>query len=191
LEDVTTDAQPTDTAELARELAELRRANDSREARSAKTRRTVLLVVVLALAALVGLWSTGRMDPFLSQFGMNKNDCIKNGFGATFCGDDAKQYEQNVSNALAGGSDGGSGDSTAGLQSDLREAIPTLEAYYSDTGTYVGATHAKLRQIDTGLPTDIRVVSARANAYCLEASNGVATVSVTGPGATWSAGPCP
>jgi len=36
------------------------------------------------------------MDPWLSQVGLNKNDCFQNGFGATFCGDAARDYEERL-----------------------------------------------------------------------------------------------
>ena len=70
-------------------------------------------------------------------------------------------------------------------QSDLREAVPTAEAYYSDAGTYVGLSKAKMLSIDSGLSSAVSVNSATASGYCLKASVGNADWSVSGPGATW------
>ena len=40
-------------------------------------------------------------------------------------------------------------------QSNVRAAIPAMEAYYSDNGTYAGATAAALSSIDTGLASGL------------------------------------
>ena len=48
-------------------------------------------MAVVVLAAVGAYWSTGRMDPALSQVGLNADDCVQNGFGATFCGDAAQR----------------------------------------------------------------------------------------------------
>jgi type IV pilus assembly protein PilA len=70
-------------------------------------------------------------------------------------------------------------------QSDLREAIPTAEAFYSDAGTYSGLTKAKMLSIDTGLSDALSVASGTSTDYCLYATVGNADWSVSGPGATW------
>lgn len=57
--------------------------------------------IALASVLLLALWSTGRMDPVLSNVGLNRNDCVQNGFGAKFCGDAAEQYQRNVAEAKA------------------------------------------------------------------------------------------
>jgi type IV pilus assembly protein PilA len=74
-------------------------------------------------------------------------------------------------------------------QSNLREAIPTAEAFYSDNGTYVGLTHAKMTAIDSGLAATVSVASgATVSSYCLNDSVGGEDWSVSGPGATWHKG---
>ena len=70
------------------------------------------------------------------------------------------------------GSSGSSEPSYDG-QTRVRMAIPALEAYNADHGTYKGVTLGALRQYDMGV-TGVRVVRATATSYCLES---------TGPGA--------
>jgi type IV pilus assembly protein PilA len=71
-------------------------------------------------------------------------------------------------------------------QSNLREAIPTAEAFYSDNGTYVGLTHATMASIDSGLQANVSVAAgASVSAYCLNNSVGGQNWSVGGPGAVW------
>src|SRR5215470_569569 len=56
---------------------------------------------------------------------------------------------------------------------DVRAAIPSAEAYYSDTNTYVGMTTTLLKAIDSGLSKDITKISGLAtNAYCIQATVG-------------------
>ena len=183
------------TTDLAAELAALRHANELRDARSTRTRKTIIVVCLLAILALLGLWETGRMDPFLSQFGLNKNDCVKNGFGATFCGSDATRYQQNVA-ALGQDLSGGNGVSSSAesaqtMENQIRAAIPAAEAFFADNGTYAGMTGTKLRQIDSSIPAVISVGTATASNYCLQAESGDVTVSWTRPGDNITYSPCP
>jgi hypothetical protein len=172
---------------LADEIAALRTANELRDSRAASRRKKLVLAALVAVLALGLLWSTGRMDTFLVQFGLNKNDCVKNGFGATFCGTDATNYQQNVASAL--GTSGASDPGT--LATDVRAAVPSAEAYYSDKGSYIGMTIDKLRQIDSGITGDVSVGSVSAESYCLQAGSGVDAYSVTRPGEdSVHAGPC-
>jgi type IV pilus assembly protein PilA len=70
-------------------------------------------------------------------------------------------------------------------QSNLRESVPTAEAFYSDAGTYTGLTHATMLAIDSGLQKDVSVQAATASGYCLTDTVGGQSWSVKGPGATW------
>jgi type IV pilus assembly protein PilA len=70
-------------------------------------------------------------------------------------------------------------------QSDLREAIPVAEAYYSDKGAYTGMTTGAMLSIDSGLSDKVSVGALSAGGYCLSATVGNAIWSVHGPGATW------
>jgi type IV pilus assembly protein PilA len=70
-------------------------------------------------------------------------------------------------------------------QSDIREAIPSMEAFYSDNATYVGATPVALRgTYDSGLANAVVFNSLTTTGYCIGAQVGNASWSVTGPGAT-------
>jgi len=70
-------------------------------------------------------------------------------------------------------------------QSDIREAIPTAEAYYSDAGTYAGLTKVKMLSIDTGLSSKVSVGTVSTGGYCLYATVGGQAWSAHGPGAVW------
>jgi hypothetical protein len=58
------------------------------------------IVASVVVVAAVGLWFTGSLDEPLSHIGLNKNPCLKNAFGATFCGDSAKSYCDSIKSAL-------------------------------------------------------------------------------------------
>jgi type IV pilus assembly protein PilA len=74
---------------------------------------------------------------------------------------------------------------------DVRAAIPSAEAFYSDNNTYSGMTLGALQSIDSGLST---ALAAPANlsdtTYCLEATVGGFTYHVDGPGGTVTAAGC-
>ena len=55
---------------------------------------------------------------------------------------------------------------------DLRAAIPSVEAYFADKGTYTGMTPALLQaSYDASIdPSIIAVVSAGASTYCVKAT---------------------
>ena len=68
--------------------------------------------------------------------------------------------------------------------SNVRAAIPALEAFYSDNGTYVGATLAGLQaSYDAGLAS-IAISGLSTTGYTLANTVGSCTASVTGPGGT-------
>ena len=78
-------------------------------------------------------------------------------------------------------------------QSDIRETVPTMEAFYSDNGTYTGGDTTALRGYDSGMSAAV-VTSAvgggnidttpNLQTYCIGASVGGQNWSVSGPGAT-------
>jgi type IV pilus assembly protein PilA len=72
-------------------------------------------------------------------------------------------------------------------QADIRAAIPSVEAYYADKGTYTGLTTAHIiASIDSGLSKAVVIPNASltAVAYCVGATVGGKNWSVDGPGAT-------
>jgi type IV pilus assembly protein PilA len=84
----------------------------------------------------------------------------------------------------------------AAAKSDLRQAVPSAEAFYSDNGTYVGMTYAKLKSIDTGLAADtvLDIPSGKltATSYCLHTvSASGKSFYFAGPGGTVTEGNCP
>jgi type IV pilus assembly protein PilA len=76
-------------------------------------------------------------------------------------------------------------------QADVRAAIPSAEAFYSDNNTYAGMTVALLKSIDSGLSNALVAPSnLSTTTYCLGATVGGKSWSVAGPGATaWYASP--
>jgi len=85
-------------------------------------------------------------------------------------------------------------------QSDVREAIPSAEAYYSDNNnSYTGISAAGLKTYDSGVSTALQTVKAEnsGTGYCISAKVGSSWSHVVGPGGTPSADgqiaadPCP
>jgi type IV pilus assembly protein PilA len=70
-------------------------------------------------------------------------------------------------------------------QSDVRAAVPSIEAFYSDKGTYVGLTTAHIKaSIDSGLSSAVSLSGLTTSAYCVAATVGGKQWSLSGPGAT-------
>jgi type IV pilus assembly protein PilA len=77
-------------------------------------------------------------------------------------------------------------------QSDLRTAVPSAEAYFSDNGAYTGMTVASLKGYDSGLGSGVVVGTVGANAYCLsDASASGKTFYFAGPGGKVVSTPVP
>ena len=73
---------------------------------------------------------------------------------------------------------------------NVRSAVPSLEAFYAEHGTYSGATVAALRAIDTGLAPTLELGWVETGRYCLESTVEGQTASVTGPGGVIVLGGC-
>jgi prepilin-type N-terminal cleavage/methylation domain-containing protein len=87
----------------------------------------------------------------------------------------------------------------ADAQANLRQAVPSAEAFYSDNNSYVGMNVAALQGYDTGLSSDVWVAGAdghpgaapTANGYCLQSTHGGFTYHFSGPGGTVVTAACP
>jgi len=84
--------------------------------------------------------------------------------------------------------------------SDVREAIPSAEAYYSDNAdSYNGISIGGLQTYDNGVSTNIQTVKSENSdtGYCISAKVGSSWAHVVGPGGQVSADgqaaadPCP
>jgi prepilin-type N-terminal cleavage/methylation domain-containing protein len=71
-------------------------------------------------------------------------------------------------------------DATA--QANVRTAVPAIEAYRGDEGTYAGMTLAALQSLYSPGIEGISVVSTDASTYCVSASVADATWYKAGPG---------
>ena len=90
---------------------------------------------------------------------------------------------------LDGASSSGSGAASS-AQSNVRNSVPAIEAWYADNGTYAGMTVKKLRaKYDYGIP-DVKIVKASKTAYCVESTAGSETWSYRGPTRGFVAGGC-
>jgi hypothetical protein len=76
-------------------------------------------------------------------------------------------------------------------QTTLRTAIPAIEAWKADHGTYVGMTVNKLRnQYDYGISLDVKIVRATRKTYCIESSVAAERWSYEGPARGLAPGGC-
>jgi hypothetical protein len=76
-------------------------------------------------------------------------------------------------------------------QTNLRTAIPAIEAWWADHGTYAGMTLSKLRaQYDYGIPLEVAIVRASKRSYCAESTVGGDTWSYWGRGTGLKRGGC-
>ena len=74
--------------------------------------------------------------------------------------------------------------SDSSAKADLRAAMPAVEAYRADNGSYVGMTVSALLAYDNGLATGLGIHgSPTATSYCLTDTIGGRVWSVSGPGA--------
>ena len=79
----------------------------------------------------------------------------------------------------------------AAAQANVRAAVPGMEAFNADHGTYAGATSAVLQaSYDAGIK-NINVKTATATTYCIDSTVGSAVFKKAGPGAAITAGACP
>jgi type IV pilus assembly protein PilA len=76
-------------------------------------------------------------------------------------------------------------------QANVRAAVPGLEAFNADHGTYVGATSAALQaSYDAGIK-HILVKSQTQTGYCIQSTVGASVYHKAGPSADIVSGVCP
>ena len=75
-------------------------------------------------------------------------------------------------------------------EANVRAAIPGIEAFNADHGTYVGATSAALQaSYDAGIK-HILIKSQTATGYCVQSTVGTAVYNKAGPSADIVSGAC-
>ncbi len=79
----------------------------------------------------------------------------------------------------------------AAAQANVRAAVPGMEAYNADHGTYTGATSAVLQaSYDAGIK-HIVVKTANSTTYCIQSTVGNFSYMKAGPSADIVSGTCP
>jgi len=74
---------------------------------------------------------------------------------------------------------------------NVRSAIPSLEAFYAEYGTYGGADVSALRRdYDPGIDPSVKLGWVETGRYCLESTVEGQTASVTGPNGEVVLGGC-
>ncbi len=58
--------------------------------------RKRIVVVAILVIAVVALWGRGTFDHALVNVGLNAKSCARNGFGATFCGQELDEYRERI-----------------------------------------------------------------------------------------------
>ncbi len=75
-------------------------------------------------------------------------------------------------------------------QANVRSAVPAVEAYFADNGTYVGMNLAALQAIDAGISPTVTVGTVAATTYCIQSTVNSVTWNKNGPAAAIAAGAC-
>jgi hypothetical protein len=68
-----------------------------------------------------------------------------------------------------------------GAAENVRIAIPAVDAYFAENGSYVGLTTDELRRRDPGLNATVTVAWSRADAACVQSTVRGVTASATRP----------
>jgi hypothetical protein len=71
----------------------------------------------------------------------------------------------------------------------VRAAVPAIEVYRLEHGSYAGLTLAEIQAIDAGV-REIRIVWATARAYCIQSGSGGSTYHFRGPAGPATTGGC-
>jgi hypothetical protein len=86
---------------------------------------------------------------------------------------------------------GGARSPEAQAQADIRGAIPAIEAFYAENGTYAGITVGGLRTTYDPAVPDVRVVATSPDSYCVESDVEGLTYSLLHPRGDVRPGACP
>ena len=87
-------------------------------------------------------------------------------------------------------SSSGSGEISS-AQSNVRNSVPAIEAWYADNGTYAGMTVALIQhRYDTSVKDVTLVRPLNRKTYCVESTAGGETWSYRGPTRGFVAGGC-
>ena len=79
----------------------------------------------------------------------------------------------------------------AAAQANVRSAIPAIEAFFADNGTYAGMTTTVLQaSYDNGLSSSLTWGTPSASTYCVQSTVSTKTFIKDGPDADIVAGPC-
>jgi prepilin-type N-terminal cleavage/methylation domain-containing protein len=80
----------------------------------------------------------------------------------------------------------------ATAKSNLRAAIPAVEAYYHDHATYDASvmTVAALRTYDQGMSSEISIVSGSDTTYCIQSTHAGISYFKNGPGGVVTTAAC-
>ena len=77
-------------------------------------------------------------------------------------------------------------------QANVRAAVPSVEAYYSTNGTYVGMDLTDLRGIDPSVKVDVQASSLGLSTYCIFNTSPASPVyHKSNPGGAIASGACP
>ena len=80
---------------------------------------------------------------------------------------------------------------TRAAESNVQEALGALATYYTENGTYAGASTAALQSLNTGISPSLQIVNASTTGFCMEDTVDGATASATSTSGPVVAGPCP
>jgi type IV pilus assembly protein PilA len=76
-------------------------------------------------------------------------------------------------------------------ESNLRAALPSVEAYFQDHASYSSMTVAELESsYDQGIAAGVTIVSAAADTYCVRSTHGEVSFFKNGPGAAVTTAAC-
>lgn len=89
-----------------------------------------------------------------------------------------------------GGADAGQASEEEAADLNVRVAVPAVEAYFADRGSYAGVSLAELQAYDGRIAGVEVAASEDGYGYCLSSTVGPATVSKSGPAGDVRPGSC-